>query len=206
MDIKQDILIKSEALFMRYGIKSVTMDDISRDLGISKKTLYQYVDNKQDLIDQCFQRHIEEEMCIIGEIREEGSDSIDEILRIARYVIKSIRKVSPTVMYDLEKYYRKTYMKMKQLHNQHVYHFILENVVKGQKEGLYRAEIDASMITKIYIANTNPGTYLDLFPQDKYNLEPLVKEYTLYHLHGVVTPKGLELLEKYKKTSFDNID
>ena len=80
MDIKQEILSKTEALFMRYGIKSVTMDDISRELGISKKTLYQYVDNKQDLIDQCFQEHIEEEMEMVGKIREEAFDPIDEVI------------------------------------------------------------------------------------------------------------------------------
>ena len=206
MDTKQEILNKTESLFMRYGIKSVTMDDIARELGISKKTLYQYVDNKQDLIEQSFQKHIQEELQIMREIREEAKDSIDEVLKTARYVIKSIRKVSPTVMYDLEKYYRKTWMQMKQLHNRHIYSIILDNINRGVEQGLYRKEINPDIIAKIYVANTTPGFDLDLFPKTTYDLEALVREYTIYHIHGIATPKGLEMLSEYQEGRLNNID
>ena len=106
MDIKQQILIKSMEMYMRYGIKSITMDDISRKLGISKKTLYQYVDNKGDLINKIFEIEMAKEKETVTKITEESKDAIDEILGIAKYVTQQLREYSPTIMYDLQKYYR----------------------------------------------------------------------------------------------------
>jgi len=206
MDTKQEILNMTESLFMRYGIKSVTMDDIARELGISKKTLYQFVDNKQDLIEQSFQKHIEEELLIIQEIKEEALDSIDEILKIARYVLKMIKKVSPTVMYDLEKYYRKTFMQMQQLHSRHIFSYILDNLKRGMEKGIYRKDINPELIAKIYVSNTSKNFGSELFPMTNDDIQAMVREYTIYHIHGIATPKGLECLYEYIDSNLNNID
>ena len=103
--MKEKIIQKAAEMFITLGFKSVTMDDIARELGISKKTLYQYVENKNDLIGQIFQERIKNEKQCMADIREEATDAVDEILRIARYVIQELRQMSPTTMYDLRKYY-----------------------------------------------------------------------------------------------------
>ena len=206
MDTKQEILNKTDALFMRYGIKSVTMDDIARELGISKKTLYQYVDNKQDLIEQIFQKHIQQDILAFKQIREEAVDSIDEILKVARYIIQTLRKVSPTTMYDLEKYYKKTWLQMKQLHNRYVYGLIMDNIQRGIEEGFYRASVKVDIIAKLFVGCTTLLVDVDLFPMDKYNHEALVRQQIIYHVYGIASPKGLALLDDHLESNLNHID
>lgn len=179
---------------MRYGIKSVTMDDIAREMGISKKTLYQYVENKSDLIGQIFQEKIKNEKQCMADIREAATDAVDEILRIARYVIQELRQMSPTVMYDLRKYYRDTWRQMEALHQRHIYQLIRENLERGQAEGLYRENIDVDIIAKLYVAKTPLVVDEDIFPTREYNVEKLFEEYMMYHIHGIASAEGLALL------------
>jgi AcrR family transcriptional regulator len=197
MDIKQQIIGQAHTLFMRYGIKSVTMDDIARELGISKKTLYQYVDNKADLIQQIFLTKIEQEKKDMAIIREESVDAIEEIMKIARYVIRELRQLSPTTVYDLQKYYLSTWKAMEALHQRHVYSLIRENIDRGMAQGLYRQDINPDIIAKLYVAKTSLVADEELFPLGQYNIEELFKEYILYHMHGIAAPKGLQLLKAY---------
>jgi len=200
METKQQILNKTEALFFRYGLKSVTMDDIARELGISKKTLYQFVENKQDLIEQIFQNRIEEEKTIMREIREEAEDAIEEVLKIAIYVTTMLRAMTPTIMYDLEKYYKKTWLQMQQLHQKHIYQIIFDNLNWGIDNQLYRADFNPEIIAKIYVAKSSDVADPERFPHAQYDMETLFREFFLYHMHGVVAPQGLELLHKHMET------
>lgn len=203
MDVKQQIIQHSMDLFMRYGIKSVTMDDIARNLGISKKTLYQYVSNKNDLITQIFQQKIELEKQIMAQIREKSADAIDEILKIAAYVIRELRELSPTTVYDLQKYYRETWRQMEALHKKHIYKIIRENISRGIKQGLYRNNMDPDIIAKLYVGKTSLVVDEDLFPTREYNIGDLFKEYIYYHIHGIASPRGLQLLEKHLQEEND---
>lgn len=125
---KATILEKVHQLFMKYGLKSVSMDDISRQLGISKKTLYQCVENKRDLIKEVFQKHIEEEEAAISEIVAKSKDAVDEMIGIARFVTALLREISPTTLYDMQKYYGDIWGMMEALHQDHIYTVIKTNL------------------------------------------------------------------------------
>ena len=197
MDVKQQILKRAMDLFMRYGIKSVTMDDLSRQLGISKKTLYQYVSNKNDLITQIFMQKVEHEKKIMAEIRENSTDAIDEILKIAAYVIDELRELSPTTVYDLQKYYQEAWKQMESLHQKHIYAIIRENLQWGMKQGFYRENLNPDIIAKLYVGKTSLVVDEELFPTREYNMSDLFREYIYYHIHGIASPKGLTLLDKH---------
>jgi AcrR family transcriptional regulator len=197
MELKQHILKKAFNLFMRYGIKSITMDDLSRDLGISKKTLYQYVENKADLIEQLFQQHIEEEKRIMAHIQRESVDAIDELLKIARYVMQKLHELSPTTVLDLQKYYPNTWREMEALHQRHVFAIIKQNMERGIREGVYRADMQLDIIAKLYVGKSMLVTDGSLFPASEYDISRLYREYINYHLHGIASPKGLQELGKY---------
>lgn len=200
--MRQDILDTTRALFMRYGIKSVTMSDIARELGISKKTLYQFFENKQALIERTFEVYIREEVVLIEGLKLSARDAIDELLKIARYMIQMLRKASPVTMYDLEKYYRSTWLAVKRLHSHHIYNYILDNIHRGMERGLYRIDLKPELIARIYVANTSGQLEI---PASTTNLEEMVREYTIYHIHGIATPKGIACLEAYLE-SLDDID
>ncbi|MEL6863808.1 MAG: TetR/AcrR family transcriptional regulator [Bacteroidota bacterium] len=201
MKERQRILLQAENMFLRYGIKSVTMDDIARDLGISKKTLYQYVSNKADLIQKIFDQHVEMEKQVIDEVTNQSKDAIDEILNIAKTVIQMLRGMSPNTIYDLRKYYRDIWMMMEALHQKYIYQVIKTNLERGKKEGLYREDLHADIVAKLYVAKNSLVVDEELFPLREYNKEKLFSEYINYHIHGIASAKGLKLLEKYTSAS-----
>lgn len=194
---KQQILQQAEALFLRYGVKSVTMDDLARELGISKKTLYQYVDNKADLISQIVFNHVQDETRCINAIVNEGENAVVEMLEIAKYAAQQLDHITPTVVYDLRKYYRASWELVETLHKQHVYSVIRGNIEKGIHQGVYRDNIDSDIIAKIYVAMTFLMVEEDVFPQKEYQKERLFHMFIQYHLKGIASPKGQKLLEKY---------
>lgn len=182
---------------MRYGIKSVTMDDIAREMGISKKTLYQYVPNKADLIEQIFQAHITEEKCMTEEIRSTSSDALEEMLRIGRYVVEKLRSMSPTTVYDLRKYYGSIWKKMEAQMKQHVYGVISDNIGRGIQQGIYRSELDPDIIARLYVGKSVLVADEDVFEIGDYDLATLHQEYIRYHIHGIASEKGRQLLAKH---------
>ena len=193
------ILIKAENLFLRYGIKSVSMDDIARELGISKKTLYQAVENKKDLLMQVIQAHVAAELEEMNTIQDEATDAIDEMLRVTQYVLPTLRQMSPTVIYDLQKYYQEVWQLIEGFHNENIFKMIKTNLERGISEGIYRDDFNADIVAKLYVGKTVLVIDEDLFPLKNYNKENLFKEYIKYHIRGIASAKGLKLLEKHFK-------
>lgn len=191
------ILEKVSELFMRYGIKSVSMEDISRQLGMSKKTLYKFVGNKEDLISKVIQLHLEDEKREINSICESSKDSLHEMLNIARHVSKVLRQTNPSTVYDLQKYYSAAWAEYESLHQEYVYQVIKNNIEKGIETGIYRDNLDPDIIAKFYVGKSFILVDERIFPMAKYNREKLFLEFITYHIHGIASSKGLELLEKH---------
>ena len=196
MEPKQQIVTKARALFMRYGIKSVSMDDLARELGMSKKTVYQYVENKADLIQKVFEDHLEEEKQMLAEYRSEASNAIDEMLQIARHMIRVLRTYSVTVMYDLQKYYRSTWQLLSNVHEQHFFRVIKDNLDRGIAEGMYRQDMNPDIVARLYISKSSSAADQECFPLTDYPVEELFIELMNYHLHGIVSQKGRETMEE----------
>ncbi len=197
MDNKQKLFSTVESLFMKYGIKSITMDDVSKELGISKKTLYQYVENKKDLIDKVMQQNFANELRDIGEIHQNSKDAIDEMLQVSKHVTQQLREMHPSVVYDLQKYYRESWQEMEKFHEEFIYGQIKQNIERGQQEGLYRLDLDPDIIAKLYVSKTMVIVDESTFPLREYNRETLFLEYIFYHIRGIASLKGLKLLEKH---------
>ena len=194
---KQWIVQESKNLFMRYGLKSVTMDDLAHHLGISKKTIYQFIKNKADLVAQVIALQAHEEMTTIANIQKEAPNALSEMLAIAKFVLEMLRNVSPTAMYDLQKYYRKSWKEMEGMHQKYVYETIKNNLEKGIQQGIYRKEINTDIIAKFYVGKTFLVMDEAIFPIKDYQREKLYKEIVQYHIHGIASQKGLKLLEQY---------
>jgi len=190
LEIKEKILDISEELFLNYGLKSISMDDISKQLGMSKKTVYQYIDNKKDLVEQVIQRYIGKEASLVNELHSEASDAIDEYLGIARHILIVLRKMKPTIIYDLKKYYPESWNLIETLHFQFIENSIKRNIEKGIKEELYRNDINAEIISKLYITKNVAMSDESIFPIKDFSRDGLFVEFLKYHLHGIVSEKG----------------
>lgn len=197
MELEEKIIKDSKALFMKYGIKSVSMDDIAKQLGISKKTIYQYFSNKADLLSQVLQQHTSNEKCEFENIKEDSEDAIDEIVKMARYAIEQLKGLSPHTVYDLQKYYGDSYKAWEKFHRRYVFDLIKENMLRGIQEKLYRSDINADFIAKIYIEMINVLTDRDKFPMFDKHFDKLYLQFINYHLRGVVSDLGSKQLEKH---------
>ena len=181
-------------MFFRYGLKSVTMDDVARELGISKKTLYQFFPTKNDLIQQTILAHTDCEKKIFADLRTKSKDAIEEILAFAKCCIKMLSNLSPTLMYDLQKFYPESWQLVEYLQKEHTYMDISLNMARGKEEGLYRKDVDTAVVARLYVAQSLCIVDETTFPQKEFAKEKLLMEFVLYHLRGVSTPRGLEKL------------
>ncbi len=173
------------------------MDDISRELRMSKKTLYQYVKNKEELIHLIIEAHIELDKEINTDIHKSSKDAISEMFGIAKHVLETLSKLPSTTIYDLQKYYPKSWQLVEAFHEQFIFKSIKKNLERGVKEKLYRPEIDCDVIAKLYVGKSTIVADESIFPSKEYNKEDLFKTYFLYHIHGIATEKGIKKVNKH---------
>jgi AcrR family transcriptional regulator len=197
INLKQ-ILSKAEEVFLCYGIKSVTMDDFAGKMSMSKKTLYQLVTDKNDLVKKTMKQHIENEKKAVEEIRKNNENAIDEIFAIGRHVLVHLNKMNPSAMYDLQKYHPEGWKMFVDYKNTFIYSCILQNIEKGIRQGIYRDDFNPDIIAKFYAARTELVVSQDIFPFPKYTVMDVYSEYLRYHIRAIATEKGLKYLEKQK--------
>lgn len=190
------ILDKSEELFFRVGIKSITMDDISRELGMSKKTLYLFVDNKKDLVEKVMKRYIEKEASFFQNIDVEKLNAIDIIVEIIKHVHKSLGNLPLSAIYDLQKYYPKSWNLFSGFKNEFIFKTMQSIIKKGKEEGLFRENIKETLIAKFYVLAIEGTLNPSNFPNNEFNFKETYLEYIVYHLHGLVNENGLQYLKK----------
>ncbi|MBL7941876.1 MAG: helix-turn-helix transcriptional regulator [Flavobacteriales bacterium] len=194
MENRESFLLEAATgVFMRYGIKSVNMDDMARHLTVSKKTLYQYFKDKDDLVERAVGGFCTKEVNEIQEICSRGLNAIDESLEIMKWVLGILKNVHASVQFDLEKYYPSVYRKMKVERTRSVFDCMYKNLKKGQKEGLYRKDFHADIIAKIYISRLDLIFDQEVFPETHYKLTELYEEMFRYHINGIASEAG----EKY---------
>jgi AcrR family transcriptional regulator len=195
-DELKNILFKVRELYMKYGIKSITMDDVARELGISKKTLYQYVNDKEDLVGKFIDNEIatrQEDICKCFRI---GFNAIEELFEISMFMNKMMRRMNSTTEHDLKKYYPSHYEKTLKARREGIYDYILVNLKKGIKEGLYRKELNKEVIAKLYLWRSENAHLDELFTVEEFTSIKLFIELLTYHVRGIATDKGILVLEK----------
>ena len=200
------ILQKVRELYLKYGIKSITMDDVARELGISKKTLYQYVIDKDDLVGKFIDNEIvlrQEEICKCFKI---GFNAIEELFEISIFMNKLMRDQNPATDHDLKKYYPQHFQKTVKARREGIYNYILLNLKKGINEGLYRKELDREVIAKLYLWRAENIDLNDMFTVEEFTSIKLFVELLTYHVRGIATEKGIIVLgKKIKELETNNI-
>lgn len=198
--MKEKIIEKAATMFLSFGFKSVTMDDIADELGISKKTIYQYFTTKPELIKNATLFVFEEVTSGIDKIRHQNINPIEELFAIEKFVYDYLKTDSSSTIHQLQKYYPKIYAASKQHHLEKVEEIIGNNLKSGIKQGFYRKEIDTDVIGRFYFSGVMSCQDVTLFPSQKFEKKDVFKKFLEYHLRGIGTPKGIEVLENLLKT------
>jgi len=194
--MKDTILEKSIEMFLNYGFKSVTMDDISKELGVSKKTIYTHYKTKNELVKACVLVTFERISNGIDTICALKKNPIEELFDIKEFVIENLKGEKSSPQYQLEKYYPQLFKILKKKQFDVMELCIKENLERGIDIGHYRADIDINFISKIYFSGVISIKNIELFPMGKNNMKTLMTNYLNYHTRAIATDKGLEKLKE----------
>lgn len=194
--MKEQIIDKSCELFLNFGFKSVTMDEIASAMGVSKKTIYKYFSNKTSLVSSVTNSMFEKISCGISQVCELNMNPIDEIFSIKKLVMEHLKDEKSSPQYQLQKYYPKLFTSLKQKQFQLMQKCVVENLENGINLGLYRENLDIDFISRIYFVGITGIKDQDMFPLKNYAMKILMNQYLEYHLRGICTTKGLTQLEK----------
>jgi AcrR family transcriptional regulator len=189
-------LDRVESLFMRFGIKSITMDDVAHDLGISKKTLYQMIESKDALVIKVLDHHISREKASCLLMAKKASNAIDEIFTIMDSNTQELAQMKTNIINDLQKYHRDAWLMIRNFQYDFVLKVIHDNLTRGRQEELYRRDFDLDIIAKLHLAASFNLFDEQLFPPGSTSKVTLFKEHIMHFLHGIVSAKGNAYLKK----------
>lgn len=200
MDTKGYILSESDKLFCQYGIKNVTMDDIAKNIGISKKTIYQHFADKNDLVNILISNKLFVQKESIEEYMNTAENAIHEVILSIINVHMMLSSLNTKIFYDLKKYYPQALLIFNEFKENNVRFFIKSNLERGIKEKLYRADINVDIITQLRIQQTEIVlNNSEDYTKDKYNLGEVMAEITKHFLFGICNNSGLKIVEYYRK-------
>jgi TetR/AcrR family transcriptional regulator, cholesterol catabolism regulator len=196
MDQPEELTRKISDFFMRYGIKSVTMDDLSRELGISKKTLYHFFNDKEEVVRQVVTQMIDGQKCGIDQmLDQQGMNAIDHLLNMSRFIASHLKTVNPAMTYDLKKYYPGVWEEMVDFKRQNIYDYIMDNIRLGISEGLYRDDINYEIIAKAYVSRLEMYSRGEMQDLEKFSFDEIFNTLFIYHVRGISNHKGIEYLD-----------
>ena len=191
------ILEGSARVFMKCGVKSITMDDIAGELKMSKKTLYQYVSDKNDLVHKVVEARCLQEECCLKTLAVDSKNAMEELIALSRHVSEELHQVHPSVIFDLQKYYPEAWKRFEEHKYETIVGHIKKNLERGIQEGIYRENLDPDIISRIFAAKIDIMFDPHIFPFGKYSFEHIHWEVTRYHIRGISNEKGLKLLAQF---------
>jgi len=199
--MREKILIGASDLFLNYGFKSVTMDDIANTLGISKKTIYIHFDNKIKLVEATTMYLFELISQGIDAICSLEKNPVEEIFDIKSFIMEHLKDEKSSPQYQLQKYYPKIFATLKMKQFEVMQACVKENLTRGLSHGLYRETVNIEFISRIYFSGMLAIKDKDLFPLKQFSIDMLMGYYLEYHLRGICTAKGIESLNKFINTN-----
>ncbi len=198
MDILTKILSASADLFRQYGFKAITMDDIARRAGISKKTLYQHFANKQEVVSESVNWY----KCKITEECDamiEGSENaVEAMVKTSDMMNQAYKQMNPHALVELQRFYPEAFEHFKTKLLQRDVDMLRDNLLQGIGEGYYREEINADVMARYRLEISLIMFQPNLLVNDRYDLVFISQEIFEHFLYGIMTPKGEKLYQKYK--------
>lgn len=199
MEAQEKIQKTALALFFKYGIKRVTMDDIAKELGMSKKTIYQFYKEKDDLVNQLCDNVLLLEEYQFNKMNQNAKDPIHEIMLISIKMRELMQHINPIFFLDLQKFYPTAYKRFQTFKEDCAYKNVLDNIKKGKEMGVYRSDIDVEFTARYRIAQIDMVMFGSYFSFEKISFTKTSELILDIFAYGICTVKGHKLINNYKK-------
>lgn len=191
----KEIIASATEVFLRFGFKNVSMDDMARELRMSKKTLYKYFSDKNDLVKQAISVGVEMDRCNITEQMNNADNAIEEILGITEHIAVKMKQAHPSIFFELEKYYPESWALFIEFRESFTCSCMLNNLKRGIKEGLYRDNINTDVVARFFIDILDSVFKQSLDVNQQLSFVELHKSALIYHLYSITNEKGKIYLE-----------
>lgn len=197
------ILLTAKSDFMRFGFKSISMDDLAERCGVSKKTLYENFSSKETLINATLGLHFDDHVKQLEKVRNSSENAVDELLGQFDIVSNDLQSLKAGVLYELEKYYHNSWKIFEEFRASKVTKYCLQNLERGKREGLYRKNINNRVILYLYLHNIDAVMHEERGALDEVPIYLRFKETLSYHLHGILNAKGWDYLRTQQNELID---
>ena len=203
MEADERILAIAKDLYWKYGIKSITMDDIGKEIGMSKKTIYQYFPDKDEVVLQVIKKELESNKKVCNAIIAKSENAVHEVVLMMELMGGMISEVNIKLFFDLQKYHPEAWKLYKEFKEKYALKCIEDNLNKGIKEGLYRPEINVKIIARLRSYQIEMAYNASIFPTDKFSILDIQLQMMEHFLIGISTVKGHRMINKYKALNDD---
>jgi AcrR family transcriptional regulator len=195
------ILLKARDLMLQSGLRQVTMDDLAHQLGISKKTIYQYYKDKDDLVKAVVNLELKDHEITCKDCKSKAENAIHEMFLLMENMKAMTQTMNPNSMMELEKHFSNAFEIIKNHKDEFLFSLIKQNLMKGIEEGYYRKDLNIDIISKFRLETVFIPFNLHLFPLNKFNSIEVHTQLMEHFVYGLMTVKGHELMDEYKKLS-----
>jgi AcrR family transcriptional regulator len=198
MSQKERIIQGGEELFLTAGIKSITMDDIARHLGMSKKTIYQFFKDKNELVVALTRKKLQEDEEQVSGIISKSANVIEEMINMMKCSEEIFARINPIVIHELQKYHPEAWKQFQNFKSGVLIRTLEELLEKGIKQGYIRPEIDVKVIARMRVNQVELGFNNSVFPAAEFNTWKVQQQFHEHFNYGICTLKGYKLLNQYK--------
>ena len=192
------ILFKARDLMLRNGVKHVTMDDIANQLGMSKKTIYQFYKDKDALVMAVVNFELEEQSSKCQRTQDTADNAVHEMFMLLEDIQQMFKNMNPMTMNEIAKYYPEAFARIQNHKDEFMHQIIKTNLIKGIEQGVYRKEIDPEILSIYRLETSFVPFNPQLYPFSKFDIGKVTIQIIENFIYGVMSLKGIELMEKYK--------
>jgi len=196
-DTKERIKFAAHDLVMQYSIRSISMDDIAASMGMSKKTIYQYYKDKDELIEAVVEGVLVNTELTCNEDRAKADNAVHEIFLAMDMIAQLFRTMNPSILFDIQKYHPNAFQKFLKHKNEYIYNMMRHNLERGIEETLYRPEINIDIMSRFRVDSMFIPFNPEFHRQLKYSLLEIEQQIITHFLFGLVTIKGYKMVMKY---------
>lgn len=194
---KLHIIKASYNQFRQLGFKNVTMDDLARQIGISKKTLYEQFENKDELVLESIKFMLENNRIETDAALKSSKNAIEQLISLITIMEKMLRGLNLVSYMDLQRYYPAAYQYLEAFKREHMLTDIIENLKQGITEGLYRNDVNIEVVSRFRLESAMIVFHNNVYPQDKFNIVEVNNELFVHYMYGIASIKGHKLIDKY---------
>ena len=195
--MEERILDKTRELFFRYGLKNVTMDDIAKELGISKKTLYAHFDKKKSIVKKVTENYLACQSEQSKRLAFDSTDAIHELIAVIHHVNSIFESMDVRIVHDMQKYFPEAWKIFEEHKQDFILKMIKDNLQRGIDSGLFRKDIDIEIIARMRMEQIILAMNPSVFPTDQFDIKVVHHQLLLQYVHGVSTTAGRHLIYKY---------